>query len=154
MRLLLLSALLAGFLVSCGPDVPDYPDTPAISFVRFAQPGDSLQVTIHFTDGDGDMGVPAENPSPDLWCWFYHRNPAGQWVPTDGPDLLVTDTLVYPYRIPELPASQKKTMEGDIIVTMQKQFIPNDTIRMDIRLSDRAGHLSNKITTPELWLQR
>jgi len=152
MRSVLFITLLGGLLSACGPELPEYPPEPAITFVRFAQPGDSLQVTVHFTDGDGDLGVPEENPTPNMYFYFYHRNPAGQWVPTEGPDPLAVDTFIYPYRVPELPTSQKKVMEGEITVTMEKMFLPHDTLRMDIRLYDRAGHPSNKITTPELIL--
>ncbi|TND06955.1 MAG: hypothetical protein FD123_3419 [Bacteroidetes bacterium] len=155
MRSVLLALLPAGLLASCGPEIPEYPPEPSIRFVRFAQPGtDSLQVTLHFIDGDGDLGVPEENPDPNLFFYFYHRDPAGNWTPTDGPSQLVTDTLVYTYRVPELPVSQDKVAEGDITVTMDKRFIPNDTISLDMRLHDRAGNRSLWVRTPEVILTR
>lgn len=155
MKIVLPALLLAIAAVSCGPEVPAFPPEPAIRFVGFAQPGaDSLQVRLHFTDGDGDLGVPEENPSPNLYFYFYHQDPAGNWVPTDGPGQLVTDTLQYPYRVPELPVTRDKVMEGEILVTMDKRFIPNDTIRLRMRLNDRAGNYSEWVMTPPEVLVR
>lgn len=52
-------------MISCY-DVPHFPDTPSISFnnVEFhdvTAGGDSLLITINFTDGDGDLGLGDEH---------------------------------------------------------------------------------------------
>lgn len=149
--LLLSSALI---LAGCRPEVPVFPDVPVISFTGFNQHGDTLEAVIHFTDGDGDLGAEPETSAPNLLLHFFHKNPAGQWVPTDGPDPFVYDTLLFPYIVPLLPASSNKTMEGDIKLAIPKMFVLNDTIRVTARLGDRAGHWSNRSTSPETIILR
>ncbi len=154
MRYLYLLLTIPLFAAGCRPEPPVYPDTPVISFTGFNQRGDTLEAVIHFTDGDGDLGAEPETANPNLLLHFFHKNPAGQWVPTDGPDPFTYDTLLFPYQVPILPASSQKTMEGDILLAIPKMFVLNDTILVTARLSDRAGHWSNRSTSPETIITR
>jgi hypothetical protein len=154
MRYLYLLLALPFIAAGCRPEPPDYPDTPVISFTGFNQRGDTLEAVIHFTDGDGDLGAAPETAEPNLLLHFFHKNPSGQWVPTDGPDPLNYDTLLFPYQVPLLPASSQKTMEGDILLAIPKMFVLNDTILVTARLRDRAGHWSNRSTSPETIITR
>ena len=45
-------------IVSCLKPV-QYPDEPAVEFVQFDIHGDSGIITFYFTDGDGDIGLNA-----------------------------------------------------------------------------------------------
>jgi hypothetical protein len=79
---LLLVVVFCGALVSSCFDPPEYPDSPEISFesVRYVKgdgaTADSIVLVLNFKDGDGDIGVSAEEIAPPFNDrWYYTRQP-------------------------------------------------------------------------------
>ena len=61
-------------IVSCLKPV-QYPDVPAVEFVQFDIHGDSGIITFYFTDGDGDIGLNANQiiPPYDPGSFFHYN---------------------------------------------------------------------------------
>ena len=63
------------------------------------------------------------------------------------------DTLFYSYRVPNItPDGQYKALEGTIKARLRSAplyYPTHQTIKFEIRLRDRAGNLSNIVTTNE-----
>ncbi|MCS6917880.1 MAG: hypothetical protein RMK52_04245 [Chitinophagales bacterium] len=134
-----LFALLALWAACIRP--PDYSIVPEIALdsisTRTLRPGqDSLTFVISFTDGDGDIG---SETIPNL---FLTDSRTGY-----------TDSVKVPYITPE---GSLKAISGQITyVRSQFSCIPGrktDSLYYTIYLEDRAGHASNRITTPVIYL--
>ena len=156
---LILVGVVAFF--SCKKPV-EYPLEPIISFqsIRVAQDAtgydDKVQVTISFTDGDGDIGYyPREsgrneamfdNPASP----YYNNFIVKTWVLRDG--TWVQDTTNVDARLPYLtPEGANKALKGDIERELTlPPAMSLDTLKYDIFIWDRALHKSNVITTPEI----
>lgn len=136
--------------------VEDFPPEPEISFRELRTYPDSARIIIGFTDGDGDVGLNAEDTlSPfepqgahyhNLYC-DYMELQNGEWV--------IYDDLEVPfyYRVPRVePTGQNPTLIGELSVRLSPlYYIPGtgfDTCKFQIRLKDRTLHISNTIETP------
>ena len=142
-HLLVLSALLAG--LSCVKP-PEYPIEPHIEFTSVNKTDfvpfdpDSLYIKFYFEDGDGDLG---DNDSVNL---FFH-------------DSRLPDTVgTVNYKIPfiELQGSSD-AISGYVttaigISTCYEHIGAIDTFHYNVFIKDRAGHASNTIGTPDLYL--
>lgn len=133
--------------VSCTKE-DTYPVTPEISFVSLEKlinlsGKDSVVLTFSFTDGDGDIGTPkVDTVNRDIFLTLYElRN--GVFVKFDDPD------GIFNYRVPFLvPRGNNESLKGDIEIAVDYNiFQPNDTIYYDLYMKDRAGHVSNTIST-------
>ena len=146
-------------LAGCFPK-EQFPVEPKITMKSFEQFGDSASLTISFTDGDGDIGLEpsALQPPYDTGSTFYHNMfleyeelQNGVWV---RPALAIP----FYYRIPNItPVGQNKVLEGDIAVALKPWPVfpappgtPRDTIRFTVQIVDRALHMSNVETSPEV----
>jgi len=129
---------------------------PAIRFVsmtpdslKAASGEDSVFITFHLTDGDADLG---NNPSGTNKDIFF----------IDSRD---TSTVFYSSFFPNIPGELKDPkmgIDGDCIVFINSAFIGSrpdslhqavgDTLHFIIYIKDVAGHESNRITTPDLYL--
>lgn len=149
-----LSLLLAGCLKT-----EKFPVEPAISLEGFGYVGDSLTLSINFTDGDGDIGLGQDTylEAPFNDGSFYYNN-----LHCDAEKLVngvwVDQGLPYHYRTRVLtPDGQNKALEGRIDLVFSGIIIPplflNDTVRMRVRLWDRALHESNTLVTPGVKLR-
>ena len=136
--------------VSCTKE-DTYPVTPEIAFVSLeslANLGgkDSLVLTFSFTDGDGDIGTPkTDTVNRDVFITMYElRN--GVFVKYDDP------FGVFNYRIPFMvPRGNNESLKGEIVIAVDYNiFQPNDTIYYDLYMKDRAGHVSNTISTASI----
>lgn len=110
---------------------------------------DSLLITIHFTDGDGDIGT--EEGTFDLFI-------------TDTRDNFMPPA----YRLPKVPEQGTGNgISGEISFVLfttccffpdgqdpctVNPTYPTDTISYLIYIRDRAGHTSNMIETPPIVL--
>lgn len=140
---------------------PDYPVEPNISFKSLSKntmkqgqsPNDDfLYLTINFTDGDGDIG----NDAGDTLTKF---------------NIEITDTRdnsVIPYKAPIVPLiGANNGISGEIELKLftscclysdgfrpceAHPSIPADTLSYKVVLVDRAGHKSNVIETPPIYL--
>ncbi len=129
-----------------------YSDTPEITFKSITVQQDasdhdvSAHLVISFTDGDGDLGnsSPSPNEPPDFIVIMdtLHN---GSWGSNNN-DSLFSGTIPY-----LTPSGSNKALKGDIATDVILLFgHPNDTIRYEVYILDRALHKSNVITTPEI----
>lgn len=142
----LLLALLA--LAGCETD-PVFPDEPQIRFVSItpavatAFTADEIQVTIHYEDGDGDLG--------------YTGDPVNNLFLTDLRAAFVGNSgRVSAFSFESLtPDTKNPSIQGDITITLTTP--PYDSaeepLTLEIYLVDRAGHESNRITTTGITIQ-
>ena len=146
-----LPALL--FLQSCQKE-DSLPVTPSIEFKsleKFTAVNagiDSLVLTFAFEDGDGDIGFPdSDTSSRDIFVKLFEKQ-NGVFVP-----IVFTDTLLFTYRMPYLePTGNNSSLKGDVVISYLGYLlgVPNDTVRYQLYIRDRAGHISNTITTTEV----
>ncbi len=136
---------------------PDYPIVPHIDFQSMSKTTmrqgfgseDSVYVTFSFTDGDGDLGTSPSDPTLNVFTFSRLFNQA-------------TDS----FRIPFVPVQGTKngisgTIQLRLLTTCCKSLEPCkpskthpvDTLIYDISIKDRAGHLSNVISTPPILLR-
>lgn len=132
-----------------------FPDEPVIELKSFDPlPDGSANLTIQFTDGDGDIGLnPGDTFPPfDINSTYYYNlfvnyfeQQNGEWVqiPITNPPLS--------YRTPVItPNGQNKSLNGEITVKLSLYFDPNsafDTIRLSTQLIDRSLNESNVVET-------
>lgn len=101
---------------------------------------DSFSMTLNYEDGDGDLG----------------------FINADINSLEVKDTrLSKPdfYYIPPLaPDGSKIHIKGTLVVKLKSLFLLGtggmETTTLEIRLKDRAGNWSNKVTTPNITITK
>lgn len=163
---ILLSIVILGSLFACEQD-KKFGDIPNLQWrsagVRYL--GDSadnrrvIDLTVYFTDGDGDIGREGLSSSDtcllsnydrfleryDLFIYYYEKV-NGQYreiPPTDS---------CFPFHniLPDLmPEGQNKTLEGDITTPFDYANFPAnsnaDSIRFELMLIDRAGNKSQRI---------
>lgn len=152
-----LALLVLTLLQNCA-NPPDYPDAPVIEFKAMSKnrmfqnskpEADSISLTFTFTDGDGDLG------SDDSVSVFI----------TDGRDGFPKP----PYKIPYIDEQGAGNgISGEITIrlnttccTFSNGFppcsvvpaVPLDTLTYKVYIRDRAGHLSNTIETPLIFLE-
>lgn len=133
-------------LLTACDDSPVFPLEPEISFVSITPEqttqftADEIQLTIHYQDGDGDLGYEGTEKINNLYITdtraFFATNPARTTA----------------YSIPSLtPDTRKPSIQGDITISiMTPPAEPNEELLVyEVYLVDRAGNISNVIqTTP------
>ena len=136
--------LLGIFLTQC-MERPDYPETPRLFDISvdktLLDPAkDTLVISFDFEDGGGDLGTKDGDSTISIYRTDLRTN------------------FTYADYIPfvDLKGSSKD-ISGTIRVTVAPGtysciFSNNDTMIYDIYVVDRAGNVSNTITTPELYL--
>lgn len=154
-----LALLSISILPSCVKE-KNFPTTPEIKFLYYsAYTNDSADCVISFKDGDGDIGIlagDASSPNDFKMKYLYKDTIDGIFKPWDKApaDTLLFDTLFYDYRVPDLmPEGQYKALDGEIRAKLRAAPIyypTHKTIKFEITLRDRAGHLSNMVTTNEI----
>ncbi len=141
-----------GILLSGCLKTEAFPKEPHIVFKSYVSSPDSSELTISFTDGDGDIGLDQGdtlapyNPGSQWYHNFfvdYYRMENGAWV-------LQQFALPLYYRIPVItPTGQNKALQGDITVEISPLVLPppamGDTVRFGVRIADRALHESNTV---------
>ncbi|MBL0342417.1 MAG: hypothetical protein IPP71_16830 [Bacteroidetes bacterium] len=142
-----LFVMLIVVLTGC-KDEETYPITPEISFkslVKFQNVAnsDSLELVFNFTDGDGDIGTAeGDSVNRDVFVKIFEMK--------NGVFVEFTD-LAAPleYNIPYLePRGNNNSLKGEIKINVEYNVIqPNDTIRYELYIKDRARNRSNSITT-------
>jgi hypothetical protein len=160
MKSLLFYSFLLCFFACISP--PQYADTPSLEFRSFSKAflnqginqEDSITLVLFFTDGDGDFGEAAQSNVKNI---FIKDNRTGNtfneykapFVPVQGSTNGISGTIsikVYSTCC-TFPASS-----GIPPCETSLEFPSND-LTLDIHITDRAGNLSNTITTPILKLQ-
>ena len=139
-------SLLIGGIVICALTSclrpPEYDPIPKIGFdsltATYVKSGsDSITFFISFTDGDGDLGAASSDTKPNL---FFKDSRTG-----------FINSFQFPYVTPE---GNVKDISGTIAYTFPSfSCVPGqslDTLFYTIYISDRAGNLSNEVTTPNV----
>lgn len=130
-------------------------------------------LSFTYTDGDGDLGLDeTDTMSPFGFHDTHYYNMKidylkcvnGEFVktpllsphvPTNPADTLVLyDTVTFNARFRRLRDSEEpKAIEGtmEYKLTVQNPLSPNDTVKFEIRILDRALHESNTIQTDAIY---
>ena len=154
----LLSVFVLSFsLMLCTGD-GEIPEKPRIWFISFSKNEmlqgdinqDSVWMEIGFEDGDGDLGFGSSSPEKDIFLF-------------DKRTALLQDA----YKLPDLPPTAGKSINGSIRLRIFNtcclfpqgippcsapvQF-PRDSIAYELYIVDRAGNQSERITSPQIYL--
>lgn len=181
MKIRALIGLLVLALAVCSCQKPvEYPIEPKIAYEGFTylmNPDSTFSgegiISFSYTDGDGDLGLDDSDTLPPFGfrdAHYYNmvidylkcengvfvRTPLlSPHVPTTPDDTLVLyDTVTFNARFHRLrdnddPKAISGTMDYKLIV--QNPLSPNDTIKFEIRILDRALHESNVIQTDPIF---
>ena len=171
--------LLALAVCSCQKPV-EYPIEPKITYEGFTYlinadstfSGEGI-IAFSYTDGDGDLGLDDSDTLPPFGFHDTHyynmvidylkcvngefvKTPLlSPHVPTSLADTLVLyDTVTFNARFKRLRDSEEpKAISGtmEYKLTVQNPFSPNDTVKFEIRILDRALHESNVIQTDAIY---
>lgn len=166
---------LAVAVLSCQKEV-EYPIEPRIEYKGFTYlinddstfSGECI-VSFSYTDGDGDLGLDDGDTLPPFGFHDAHyynivvdylKSENGVFVKTPllsphvpshpGDTLVLYDTVTFNARFHRLRDSEEpKPISGtmEYKLTVQNPFSPNDTVKYEIRIIDRALHESNVIQT-------
>lgn len=147
-----ISGIIALVTFSCVKKTT-YPKDPQIEYKDFYPfAGDSGQIAIKFTDGDGNIGVGSEDTTRTLFITYYYKDSIShQYVGYYSQ--IFNDTLRTGYVV-RAPADSYlgKPISGEVSVKLQQyrhsKKIKN--VKYVIYLYDKDGNKSNVITTPEL----
>jgi hypothetical protein len=155
--------LISVLSTSCQKNTNSNP-VPVISFKSFTGTGvNQGTLAINFSDGDGDIGYPSQDPSaqPNLWVKYLYYDTGSKafiGVPHSPADTITHDSVYYVYNVPYItPAGKDKSLSGIIEVAINTWYANpyNDLsllkVEFQIYMFDRAGHKSNVITTPVLY---
>lgn len=155
--------LLSALLIGCRHE-EKYSIIPYIEFLSLEKvdngTGHDSQatLTIHFQDGDGDIGLDSRDRDPvfavdspyyyNFFIDFYEKQ-QGEWVKIDLPTPLHA-------RVPHLSEDVPESIEGklSIVTYINNPMSPYDTVRLSCYLVDRALHHSDTIVTPEIIVNK
>lgn len=165
--------VLALAVCSCQKPV-EYPLEPHIAYEGFTYllnadstfSGEGI-VSFTYTDGDGDLGLDDSDTLPPfgfhdahyynmivdyLKCvnGTYVKTPLLSW----NAQTQTYDTVTFNARFRRLRDSEEpKAISGkmEYKLTVQNPLSPNDTIKFEIRVVDRALHESNTIQTEAIY---
>lgn len=120
-------------------------EIPTISFVSISPSTaneyvDDINITISYSDGDGDLG---EN-NPDIFNLFVRDN---------------RNFIEYKFRIPELtPDDSNIAIEGEFNIIINGTGITNEStsqqVDYNVYVVDREGNKSNTITTSKITINQ
>jgi hypothetical protein len=123
-----------------------FSEIPHIEYKDFVQFTDSAQLTLTFTDGDGDLGLPDADSTHNCFVKYFEKQ--------NGKFVEINFSPPFKFKIPMLTqAGKTKSLQGEIRLSISPfnyDFLSDfDTIRYEIYVIDRANHESNHVTTPE-----
>ena len=160
---------LALATVACQKPV-EYPVEPKIAYESFTYlfnadstfSGEGV-ISFSYTDGDGDLGLDdSDTLSPFGFNDAHYYNMVVDYLKCVNGEFVKTpllswnaqtqtyDTVTFNARFKRLRDSEEpKAISGkmDYTLTVQNPFSPNDTVKFEIRILDRALHESNVIQT-------
>jgi hypothetical protein len=149
------SALLIGCL-----EPPNFNNTPEInspsvtsypSFDDFSQiPKDSVVITVHFQDGDGDLGLSVDERTRDsarYQAWGNYELKTYRLVngKFEYVDLAINNKLFFPRLKPD---DKKSPLEGKLDFSqsfLRSRNTKMTPVKFSIRIRDRALNVSNII---------
>ena len=160
-------------MLSCQKPV-DYPIEPHIKYEGFTYlinadstfSGEGV-ISFSYTDGDGDLGLNDSDTLPPFGLHDAHyynmvvdylkcvngefvKMPLLSWnVQTQSYDTISFNARFKRLRNSEEPKAISGTMDYTLIV--QNPLSPNDTVKFEIHILDRALHESNVIQTEAIY---
>jgi hypothetical protein len=167
--------LLALLIMASSCRKPEVDNIPVISFKSIDKVFDEktqdtvASLTIHFQDGDGDIGLgdsdrqaPFDTASPYFNNWFisFYEKQNGQFIRIDSVYVPGDNKFIklnHNVRIPRLSNSYPESIEGEISyneLIYNNLNSPYDTVRFECYIVDRALNHSNTITTSELIVKK
>jgi len=179
-KLNLIALSLIVLLATACREQVEYPIEPHIAYEGFTYlfnadstfSGEGI-ISFSYTDGDGDLGLddtdtlyPFGFNDPHYYNMVidYLKSENGVFVktpllsphvPSNPADTLVLyDTVTFNARFHRLRDSDEpKAISGkmEYKLTVQNPFSPNDTVKFEIRILDRAMHESNVIQTDAIY---
>jgi len=161
LTLIILSSLL--FFACTREEV--FPPEPAITFLDFSKIANNLpyddkgELKIFFTDGDGDLGLNDDDTMPPFnKASIYYYNFFIKYLEKQhGKFVEVNPPVSFNARIPRIESKgNSPSIKGEIDLEI---FINNylstfDTVKFEASICDRALHVSNVITTPEIIIKK
>ena len=148
----------------------EYPIEPKIAYEGFTYlfnadstfSGEGV-ISFSYTDGDGDLGLDdSDTLSPFGFNDAHYYNMVVDYLKCVNGEFVKTpllswnvqtqtyDTVTFNARFKRLrDLEEPKAISGkmDYTLTVQNPFSPNDTVKFEIRILDRALHESNVIQT-------
>ncbi len=151
-KYLFLCGVLGIFTYGCVKK-KSYDTTPEIEYKDFFPfVGDSADLQIKFTDGDGDIGVSSSDSAQTLFITYYYKDTVTlKYIGYYSPFLNDTLRTGYVIRAPK-DSYQGKPISGELSVRLQ-QFRHSHKIKhvkYVIYLLDKKGNKSLPLTTPEI----
>ena len=131
-----------------------YPTTPEISYKEFIPyQGDTADLVIKFTDGDGDIGLSSINDSTrNLFVTYYYKDAVtGKY--TAYYSSMLNDTLRTGYVVRSPTESYKgKPISGEYSIRLQqyRHSVQVKQLKYVVVMYDNAGNKSNVLTTDEI----
>ena len=170
----LIGLLLLALVVCCCQKPVEYPIEPKIAYEGFTylmNPDSTFSgegvISFSYTDGDGDLGLDdADTLPPFGFNDAYYYNMVVDYLKCVNGEFVKTpllswnaqtqsyDTISFNARFKRLRDSEEpKAISGtmDCKLTVQNPFSPNDTVKFEIRIFDRALHESNVIQTDPIF---
>lgn len=152
----------------------EYPIEPKIAYEGFTYlfnadstfSGEGV-ISFSYTDGDGDLGLDdSDTLSPFGFNDAHYYNMVVDYLKCVNGEFVKTpllswnaqtqtyDTVTFNARFKRLRDSEEpKAISGkmDYTLTVQNPFSPNDTVKFEIHILDRALHESNVIQTDPIY---
>ena len=173
----LIGLLLLALAVSACQKPVEYPIEPKIAYEGFTylmNPDSTFSgegvISFSYTDGDGDLGLDDADTLPPFGfndAHYYNmvvdylKCVNGEFVKTPllswNAQTQSYDTVSFNARFKRLRDSEEpKAISGtmDYKLTVQNPFSPNDTVKFEISILDRALHESNVIQTEPIFTGR
>jgi hypothetical protein len=130
-----------------------YTNIPAIEFKSFIIRADTAaDLTITFTDGDGDIGREADDNTYNLYMTYYYYDPtSGKFVARYSQSF--NDTIRNPAIIRRPKDYQPgKPISGEITenISSYRHSVTVKRLKYVVYIFDNAGHKSNMLVTPEI----
>jgi hypothetical protein len=145
-------------MIACAK-APDFPNTPAISFIGFDRDtltqgefNDSTFVLLSFTDGDGDFGSDTQSNNANIFFKDKRTNVISQYkaplIPSQGANNGIRGTIKILLRstcciFPEPTGIPPCEVVADY---------PINVLEYEIFIKDRSLNVSNTVTTSRLIL--
>lgn len=130
-----------------------YSQKPEIEYMNFTPfPGDSGDMVIGFSDGDGDIGAKVGDTTKNLYMTYYYKDTITlKYVAFF--DAFNNDSLRTGYTIRKPTDSYEgKPISGEVAVRISKYRHSKKykAVKYVIFMFDSKGNKSNILTTPEL----
>jgi hypothetical protein len=129
-----------------------YEQSPQIEFKDFILfAGDSADMVISFSDGDGDIGKVAGDSTQNLWMNYYYKDATGKYRLYYNASINDSVRTGYIIRKPS-DNYEGKPITGEVAVRIGKyrHSTTVKALKYVIYMYDNKGNRSNVITTPEL----